>query len=100
MKKTLILFLLLFVLFGCENKDETETGVPNGLAPLVAATDCENPSLEGGWVCIWADEFSGSEVDEDKWNFEINGNGGGNNELQYYRKENTVVDDGKNGNNS
>lgn len=95
MKKILILFLLLFVLFGCENKDETETGVPNGLAPLVAATDCENPSLEGGWVCIWADEFSGSEVDEDKWNFEINGNGGGNNELQYYRKENTVVDDGK-----
>ncbi len=92
MKKILILALLLFILVGCEkNTDE----VPNGLLPLTAIDDCDEPTLEGGWTCIWADEFNGSAVDETKWNFEINGNGGGNGELQYYTKENAEVVDGK-----
>lgn len=65
--------------------------VPNGLAPLSATEDCDVPTLENGWVCIWADEFSGEAVDETKWNFEVNGDGGGNGELQYYRRENATV---------
>ena len=56
---------------------------------------CDVGSLEGGWVCTWADEFDGDSIDEDKWNFEVNGYGGGNNELQYYTKENTSIVDGK-----
>lgn len=97
MKKLLILLLLAFVLFGCEEKEPTEETitVPNGLAPLEAVTDCDVPTLDGGWVCIWADEFSGDAVDETKWNFETGGFGGGNNEQQYYTKENTEVKDGK-----
>jgi beta-glucanase (GH16 family) len=33
---------------------------------------------------VWADEFSGSSIDASKWTHEVNGDGGGNGELQYY----------------
>lgn len=92
MKKILIIALLMFILVGCEKN----TGeVPNGLLPLTAADDCDEKTLDGGWTCIWADEFNGTAVDETKWNFEVNGGGGGNNELQYYTRENTQIVDGK-----
>jgi beta-glucanase (GH16 family) len=38
-----------------------------------------------GWTLVWNDEFNKPTIDRSKWNFEVNGNGGGNNELQYYR---------------
>ncbi len=96
MKKLLIILFLAFVLFGCDDKEPTEElTVPNGLAPLTPASDCDIPTLEGGWVCTWADEFSGDAIDESKWNFELGNFGGGNNELQTYTKENTEVVDGK-----
>jgi beta-glucanase (GH16 family) len=40
-----------------------------------------------GWTLSFQDEFSGpysSGVDQSKWNFDIGGNGWGNEELQYY----------------
>lgn len=92
MKKILIILILLLTLAGCKPE---ESGAPNGLEPLVAVSDCETPTLEGGWTCIWADEFNGTEVDETKWNFEVHGGGGGNNEVQYYTRENAEVVDGK-----
>ncbi|MDR4968004.1 MAG: family 16 glycosylhydrolase [Acholeplasmataceae bacterium] len=98
MKKIIIIVLLLFILVGCEttptDSGEPTPSVPNGLEPLTAVDDCDVPTLEGGWVCIWADEFEGPDIDEDKWNFEIDGGGGGNNELQYYRKENASIENG------
>jgi beta-glucanase (GH16 family) len=36
------------------------------------------------WVLVWSDEFDSSTLDNSKWNFEIGGNGWGNNEAQYY----------------
>jgi len=33
---------------------------------------------------VWQDEFDGNSLDRSKWNFEINCDGGGNNELQCY----------------
>jgi hypothetical protein len=60
--------------------------------------DSENgyitPLSYDGMQLIWQDEFNGSSLDESDWNYEVNGDGGGNNELQYYRKENTTVSDG------
>ena len=47
-----------------------------------------------GYTLVWADEFEGNALSEDDWNIEVNGNGGGNNELQYYRKENVSVSNG------
>ncbi len=50
----------------------------------------------GEYELVWEDEFNGSALDYSSWNVEINGNGGGNNELQYYtdRKDNLRVEEG------
>lgn len=88
MKKTLILLLLSFVLVGCRGSEDLT------LVPLEPTDDALVQTLDGGWVATWADEFNGTTIDETKWNFEINGNGGGNNELQYYTKENASLVDG------
>jgi beta-glucanase (GH16 family) len=54
------------------------------------------PESYAGMTLLWSDEFSEPEVNTNNWTFEIgNGNGGwGNQELQYYRKENTEIVDG------
>lgn len=46
---------------------------------------------------VWSDEFDGTELNRKHWNVEVNGDGGGNGELQYYadRPQNVSV---KNGN--
>jgi len=36
------------------------------------------------YALVWQDEFNGTTLDTLKWNYEVNGSGGGNNELQYY----------------
>jgi beta-glucanase (GH16 family) len=45
------------------------------------------------WDLVWSDEFNGS-ISSD-WVFETGAGGWGNNELQYYRRENASVADGK-----
>ncbi len=51
------------------------------------------------WNLVWSEEFSGTTLNEEVWNYEIGfGNAGwGNNELQYYRSgtNNLIVADGK-----
>lgn len=47
-----------------------------------------------GYELRWSDEFNGTSLNTTLWNIEENGNGGGNQELQYYRKENVAVHDG------
>ena len=53
-----------------------------------------------GWHLVWNDEFNGKEIDTTKWDFQLGTGsqygleGWGNNELQYYRKENAFVKDG------
>ena len=97
MKKIANLVLLIafsIALFACQTNGSNDE-LPNGLQPILPISDCNEPTLDGGWVCIWADEFDGDEIDETKWTFEIDGRGGGNNELQYYRRENAFIEDGK-----
>ncbi len=40
---------------------------------------------------VWSDEFDGTELNRDVWNIQINGDGGGNNELQYYHEDGVSV---------
>lgn len=55
----------------------------------------ETPLNYAGYTLVWNDEFEGTSLSFD-WTHEIGTgfNGWGNNELQYYRSENTSVADG------
>lgn len=44
-----------------------------------------------GYTLRWSDEFNSPTLNEAIWNIEVNGNGGGNQELQYYRRENVSM---------
>ncbi|MFA6469689.1 MAG: family 16 glycosylhydrolase [Bacteroidota bacterium] len=45
---------------------------------------------------VWSDEFDSTQINTKEWTYEVNGNGGGNNELQYYtaRSQNSSMKDG------
>ncbi|MBR1807964.1 MAG: glycoside hydrolase family 16 protein [Paludibacteraceae bacterium] len=60
--------------------------VGGGTTPVVTPT--------GEYRLVWSDEFNGTQIDRDIWNIEVNGNGGGNNELQYYCEKGVSVADG------
>lgn len=57
----------------------------------------KTPSQEGsaavsdGYKLLWEDLFDGTSLDTSVWNVEVNGDGGGNAELQFYRAENVTV---------
>lgn len=57
------------------------------LGALFLLANC-SPKLGGknkGLKLVWADEFTGSEpINRNKWDFDLGGNGWGNNEKQYY----------------
>jgi beta-glucanase (GH16 family) len=61
---------------------------------FIPSTGYTTPTSYSGMTLLWQDEFSGSVVDQTKWNFELGGSGWGNNELQYYRQENTFLTEG------
>ncbi len=78
----IIIFLLTISLFACEDS----TNTPKDTSPE-----------KEGWKLVWNDEFDKTVIDPAKWEHEVNANGGGNNELQYYtgRLENSFVKNGK-----
>lgn len=53
-----------------------------------------------GYRLVWQDLFDGDVLNRDRWNIEVNGDGGGNHELQYYSDspENVLVGDDGRGN--
>lgn len=61
----------------------------------IPTTGYSTPMSYAGYQLVWNDEFDGNQLSND-WTQEIgNGQGGwGNQELQYYRAENTTVEDG------
>lgn len=67
--------------------------VNDGIPPTTGYT---TPMSYPGYNLVWNDEFNGTSLSTADWNYEIGtGNGGwGNNELQYYRQENTSVNNG------
>ena len=50
----------------------------------------------GEYALVWSEEFEGNDLNAAYWNIEVNGGGGGNNEVQYYtdRSDNLRVADG------
>ena len=68
--------------------------------PTYAAQPQEGTGETDGYKLVWQDLFDGEELNMNRWNIEVNGSGGGNNELQYYtdRSENVRVGDDGEGN--
>lgn len=82
---TALLLLVFFLMLGCadiaENHDKSQ-----GADPI---------PVPEGYKLVWHDEFDGAAIDLTKWEHEVNAQGGGNNELQYYtdRSQNSWVED-------
>jgi beta-glucanase (GH16 family) len=72
----LLLVVVAFAGEGCKKE-----------SPLAVEAVPTDSTAIAGWNLIWHDEFNGPTIDPAKWNFEVNGDGGGNNELQYYTAE-------------
>lgn len=69
---------------------------PTTNADGVPVKGYSTPLTRDGYTLVWNDEFDGNELNESDWNYEIGrgSSGWGNNELQYYLKENTTVKNG------
>ena len=83
--KLVVLLLIVIIIPGCSKEEKNPTKNKNTEIPVPE-----------GWLLVWNDEFDGSKIDLTKWEHEVNAQGGGNNELQYYtdRPQNSWVDDG------
>lgn len=53
-----------------------------------------SPTSYPGMTLAWSDEFEGTSLKSQLWNHDIGGWGWGNNESQYYRPDNTSIQEG------
>ncbi len=60
----------------------------------IPTTGATSPATYGGMTLLWADEFTGTSLNSNYWKHELGAGGWGNNELQFYRQENTQVYNG------
>jgi beta-glucanase (GH16 family) len=82
--KTILLFLFQICLANC-----SQSQTPSAQLSL--------PKGEFGTIAVWQDEFNDSgKPDAQKWNYNLGGNGWGNNELENYTEnpENARVENG------
>lgn len=73
-------------------KYESQVVIGGGEVPI--GEGYSTPMTYEGMQLVWNDEFNGSAVDESFWSFETGAGGWGNNERQFYRKENARVEGG------
>ncbi|MEL7148041.1 MAG: family 16 glycosylhydrolase [Bacteroidota bacterium] len=82
-------------IYNVEIKAFGESGRFISLEDVVSISLQDDDVIEyPGYRLIWNDEFNGAALDQNFWNYEIGGNGWGNQELQYYRQENTALTGG------
>lgn len=53
-------------------------------AIFIPAGGYTTPLNYAGYEQLWSDEFSGTQIDNSLWGYDIGGGGWGNNELEYY----------------
>lgn len=82
----LVAAISMTMLFGCGGSAETKSDFTK--------VDPQEPVSD--WQMVWSDEFDGTSIDTNKWNFELNCAGGGNNEKQCYTdsEQNAFIKDG------
>jgi beta-glucanase (GH16 family) len=71
-KILLMVITIISISFASCSKDDSTTAPKNTIPEIP------------GYTLVWNDEFDGTTIDLAKWEYEVNGDGGGNNELQYY----------------
>ena len=86
---TLALAMAAAACGGGGSNNDADNGDDNNdlIDPPVVDTrpeQCLEDSLNSGYCLVWQDEFSGDAIDGEKWSFEKNCVGGGNNEAQCY----------------
>jgi beta-glucanase (GH16 family) len=71
------------------------------IMPIIIICGCDNNSNSAlsesppdEWKLVWSDEFDSTDINLKKWTFETGGGGWGNNEKEYYRKENAFISNG------
>lgn len=62
--------------------------------PVTVGEGYTTPMEYAGYHLAWNDEFDGTTLNTSYWTYETGAGGWGNNELQYYRPENTSVSGG------
>jgi beta-glucanase (GH16 family) len=73
MVKTLLMFFtIISISFPSCSKEDNTTAPDDSISDIP------------GYTLVWSDEFNANNIDLTKWSYEVNGDGGGNNELQYY----------------
>lgn len=68
-------------------------GLIVAIALLAGCADRSIPAPPG-YQLVWHDEFTGRQLDEERWTAYIGGGGFGNRELQFYHPDNVEVRDG------
>lgn len=84
-KGILLVLLLVSMSFASCSKEDSTTA-PTDSIPEIP-----------GYTLVWNDEFNKANIDLSKWEHEVNGDGGGNNELQFYTAlpTNSFIQDGR-----
>ncbi len=91
-----------FVIYTIKGNTEYQPQLPADMVDI-QVEDSSNEFTPSGWKMIWNDEFSGDSLDSSRWGYEegflldendINTAGWGNQELEYYTRDNVSVKDG------
>ena len=79
-----------------EEIDITVTLAGDNTTVTIPTTGYITPNNYAGMTLVWEENFNGTSLSNSAWTFETGRgtNGWGNNELQYYRQENTSLQDG------
>lgn len=92
-----ILSLAALALYSCGGSDGTTPDLePDDSVVEIPTTGYVSPESYANLSLTWEEDFNGASLNLNNWSYEIGtgSNGWGNNELQYYREENTSLQDG------
>lgn len=92
-----ILSLAALALYSCGGSDGTTPDLePDDAVVEIPTTGYVSPESYANLSLTWEEDFIGASLNLNNWSYEIGtgSNGWGNNELQYYREENTSLQDG------
>lgn len=83
-------------LSGCVSEEGTPSSNVDSVSISIPTAGATSPATYPGMSLVWEDEFEGSQLNSSNWSHEsgTGANGWGNNELQYYRPQNTTLQDG------